>query len=157
MIDSALFKQSMSLFASGITVITWQGDNPIDGITVSAFASLSLNPPLVLFCIDRNAYAYPLMCEQSHFGVNILSDKQKDLAYQFAGANRQGLESFINRDNPHNIPTLNSTLVSLTVRVRDRITQGDHDIFIAEVQTSHLNRELKPLLYHQSQLFSLND
>lgn len=155
MIDNEAFKRSMSLFATGVTVITWAGDNPIEGITVSAFSSLSLNPPLILFCIDQSAYAYPLMCKQTYFGVNILAAEQINLAYQFAGADREGLEALINTDNPAAVPTLKDSHATLIVKTRDRIAQGDHDIFIAEVCTNHLAPQRRPLLYHQSKMFSL--
>lgn len=154
MLSPAEFKASMALFASGITVITWDEDQSIQGITVSAFSSLSLNPPLILFCIDKNAYVHAMMREKSHLAVNILSAGQTDLAYRFAGADRSNLETLIHRDNAHNLPYLNHALCQMSVAVRDIVSGGDHDIFIAEVLESARHPEQKPLLYHNSAIFS---
>ena len=154
MLNAHEFKSSMALFASGITVISWDEGEQVQGITVSAFSSLSLNPPLVLFCIDKNAYVAPLMQQQSHFAVNILSGGQTDIAYRFAGADRGTLESSINRDNAQKLPYLNDALCNMSVAVRDILPGGDHHIFIAEVLASERHPERAPLLYHNSQIFS---
>ena len=154
MLNAHEFKSSMALFASGITVITWDEGENVQGITVSAFSSLSLNPPLVLFCIDQNAYVAPLMQQQSHFAVNILSGGQTDLAYRFAGADRSNLAPLLHRNNAHRLPFLKDTLCSLSVAVRDILPGGDHHIFIAEVLESERHPERTPLLYHNSQIFT---
>ncbi|MDO5090211.1 MAG: flavin reductase family protein [Cardiobacteriaceae bacterium] len=155
MLSHAEFKASLALFASGVTVITWNDDkHKVQGITVSAFSSLSLDPPLVLFCIGKNAYVHDMMRQQSHLAVNILAAGQTDLAWRFAGADRDNLDAHIHRDNPHALPYLNDALCNLSVAVRDILPGGDHSIFIAEVLDSARSPERKPLLYHNSTLFS---
>lgn len=154
MIDNQTFKDTLRLFASGITVVTWANNDKIDGLTVSAFCSLSLNPPLVLFCIDHSAYSYAEMCQQSHFAINILAGEQSDIAYQFAGAKRDNLAQIINRDNALSLPVINDAHATLLVKSKERITQGDHDIFIVEVSASILRPESAPLLYHDGNIFS---
>lgn len=155
MLNPHEFKSSLALFASGITVINWDEGDVVQGITVSAFSSLSLHPPLVLFCIDREAYAYAMMRRQSCFAVNILAAGQTGLAYRFAGAERDGGEDLVNRDNTHKLPFLNGALCALAVAVREIVPGGDHDIFIAEVLESVRHPERAPLLYHNSRIFSL--
>lgn len=154
MLNPHEFKSSMALFASGITVINWDEGDVVQGITVSAFSSLSLNPPLVLFCIDQSAYAYDMMRRQSHFAVNILAAGQTDLAYRFAGAERDGGEALVSRNNALKLPFLHGALCQLAVKVRETVPAGDHDIFIAEVLESARFPERAPLLYHNSQIFS---
>lgn len=154
MLSPTEFKASLALFASGITVITWNEDEHVQGITVSAFSSLSLNPPLVLFCIDQNAYVHDRMRAQNHVAVNILASDQTDLAWRFAGADRNNLDAHICRDNARQLPFLKDALCNLAVAVRDILPGGDHSIFIAEVLESARHPERKPLLYHNSTIFS---
>ncbi|MDO4775902.1 MAG: flavin reductase family protein [Cardiobacteriaceae bacterium] len=154
MLSPSEFKASMALFASGITVITWNENDNIQGITVSAFSSLSLNPPLVLFCIDKSAYVHDMMCAQSHLAVNILASSQTELAWRFAGADRSNLEEHICRNNANHLPFLKDALCNLNVAVRDILPGGDHSIFVAEVLESVRHPERKPLLYHNSTIFS---
>lgn len=154
MIDAQSFKNAMRLFASGITVITWKEELQVQGITVSAFSSLSLNPPLVLFCIDHGAYVHPLLCARAFVVINILSAEQEKLAYQFAGADRSGLDPHIIYTNDKSEAMLADAQANLLVKIRDRIRQGDHDIFIATVDETRLNPERRPLLYHNGRMFS---
>lgn len=154
MINAEQFKSAMRQFASGITVLSWESEQGVvQGITVSAFSSLSLNPPLVLFCIDRKAYVYSQLCARQHIAINILAAGQTDLAYQFAGANREGLEAYLHHDNAQQQPMLKESLCNLLVRITNRIEQGDHDIFIATVEESIVNENCLPLLYHNSRIF----
>lgn len=156
MLHSDTFKAAMRLWASGVTVITWNSDKQYrpNGITVSAFSSLSLTPPLVLFCIDQNAFIYPQLCTQTVVTINILGAGQTDLAYQFAGGNRDGLENHLHFNNRHNLPMLKNAQANLIVKITNRIPQGDHDIFIAEIEEVELHPEIAPLLYHNSTLFT---
>lgn len=148
------FKAALALFASGITVINWDEGETVQGITVSAFCSLSLNPPLVLFCIDQGAYAHAMMRRQTHFAINILAAGQDALAYRFAGADRDGVEALVRRDNSLQLPFLKGALCQLGVKVRDILPGGDHDIFICEVLEMARDPQQAPLLYHASRIFS---
>lgn len=155
MIGANEFKQSMARFASGITVLTWYEAETVQGITVSAFSSLSLAPPLVLFCIDHQAYVHPLISAREMVCVNILAAEQTGLAYQFAGPDRSNLETQVDRHETYLLPSLKGAHANLFVRIRDIVRQGDHDIFIAEVVETHLPETSQPLLYHGGNIFSL--
>ena len=86
------FKTAMARFASGVTVITtWENGNLPAGFTASSFSSLSLNPPMVLFCLDREASCFDAFYGAKHFGVNILSSGQQVLSNRFA---RRGGDKF---------------------------------------------------------------
>lgn len=155
MISSNEFKQSMARFASGITVLTWYEDQSIQGITVSAFSSLSLEPPLVLFCIDHKAYVHPLISARETLCINILSADQTSLAYQFAGPDRTNLDQHTQQHPDFSLPTIKDAHANLIVRIRDCHRQGDHDIFIAEVLDTHLPEASEPLFYHDGRIFNL--
>lgn len=146
----------MARFASGITVLTWYDDDTIQGITVSAFSSLSLRPPLVLFCIDHSAYVHPQLLERDAVGINILAAEQTNLAYQFAGADRNNLEQHTHTHDTHHIPLINNAHANLIVRISDRHRQGDHDIFIGEILDVALPEDSRPLLYHGGKIFNLD-
>lgn len=154
MIDPQSFKDAMRLFASGVTVITWKEGTQVQGITVSAFSSLSLDPPLVLFCIDHGAYVHPLLCARAFVVINILSAGQEALAYRFAGAERGGLDADLSYSNGKGEAMLAEAQANLLVSIRERIARGDHDIFIAAVHETHLHPECRPLLYHNGRMFS---
>ena len=154
MIDEQSFKNAMRLFASGVTVLTWKEGQQVQGITVSAFSALSLDPPLVLFCIDHGAYVYPLLGRREVVVINILAAGQKNLAYQFAGAERDGLDDDLLYGNGAGEAMLANAQANLLVSIRDRISRGDHDIFIAAVDETYLYPERRPLLYHNGQMFA---
>ena len=153
MIDNEAFKAAMRLFASGITVITWKtAAAPIQGITVSAFSSLSLNPPLVLFCVDHQAHIYPELSQQQYVCVNILAAGQTALAYQFAGGDRNHLEAHLHHNNALALPMLKQAQANLLINIQNIIRQGDHDIFVGLVEESAVYPERAPLLYYNSNI-----
>lgn len=151
--DNNRFKQSLGYFASGVSVITW-GEENIEGITVSAFSSVSLNPPLILFCIDRRASIYNHLIQQETVAINILSEDQSQLAWQFAGKEHSDLSGHLEKNTEYNLFMLKNTHATLFVRLNQRLEGGDHDIFIAELLDSRLNPDSRPLLYHRGKIIS---
>ena len=83
-ITSKKFKTVLGCFATGVTIVTTSLNGRIHGLTVNAFTSVSLTPPLVLICIDTKAESYKLIKQSKIFTVNILTDKQKNLSQKFA-------------------------------------------------------------------------
>lgn len=147
------FKQAMGRFATGVCVITYinpQNGEP-DGVTISAFSSVSLEPLKVLFCLGNWGQAKENFQQIDRFTVNILSSEQKDLAYQFAGRNREGLaEHLVQIDG---LPALKNTLATVVCDKGNHYTEGDHDIIIGNVQSLLLSDQpLQPLLYYQSHI-----
>lgn len=147
------FKQAMGRFATGVCVITYinpQNGEP-DGVTISAFSSVSLEPLKVLFCLGNWGQAKENFQQIDRFTVNILSSEQKDLAYQFAGRNREGLaEHLVQIDG---LPALKNTLATVVCDKGNHYTEGDHDIIIGNVQSLLLSDQpLQPLLYYQSDI-----
>ncbi|WP_408011105.1 flavin reductase family protein [Pseudalkalibacillus sp. A8] len=119
-------------FATGVTIITWTGENQQKhGITVNSFTSVSLDPPLVLVSIDRNAKAFEGLKGKS-FIVNILSEGQEALAWQFAGKERQGLE--IQWEESQFGPKLKGAIAKIECTPWKEFDGGDHVLFVGEVK-----------------------
>lgn len=142
------FRRALSRFASGVTVVTLRDKNgQPQGITVSAFSSVSLNPPLVLVCIDHEAGSHDAFHESKRFVVNILSEEQREHSDQFAS---QIPDKFINihhHEGLEGIPVLKDALVNLECRLVHDFVAGDHTIFIGEIEQAHVN-EGNPLVYY---------
>jgi flavin reductase (DIM6/NTAB) family NADH-FMN oxidoreductase RutF len=148
-IDASLFRSVLGRFASGVTIVTAldQQGSP-HGMTVSAFSSLSLEPPLVLVCIDNTATMSPLMARIEHFGVNVLSSAQEELSRRFAGQDDR-FAGVGYTASPSGAPILDDVLAWLDCRVVARHAAGDHVIVIGEVEQGAAF-EGQPLLYYRS-------
>ena len=142
------FRRALSRFASGITVVTLKDkDGNPHGITVSAFSSVSLEPPLILVCIDNAAGSHSAFYEGKRFVVNILNEDQSEHSNHFAS---QIADKFINvhhHEGLEGIPVLKNALVNLECRLVEHFAAGDHTIFIGEIEQAHVN-EGNPLVYY---------
>ena len=143
------FKKALQLWASGVTVVTTSSEKfGVQGMTVSAFSSVSVNPPLVLVCINNVADTGEGIRESQCFAVNVLTSDQQGISNQFAGGSNQQLR-FENTDWKAGVtgaPILNESLMSLDCKVVEKILAGTHWIMIGEVQEC-LCRSGEPLLY----------
>ena len=141
------FRSAMSRFASGVTVITMKAaDNWPQGITVSAFSSLSLEPPLVLVCIDKRASLYSLLIEGAHFAVNILAEDQELISRRFASRDEDRFSGTGYREGITGAPLLEGALGHIECRVVHVYPGGDHSIVVGEVETANVT-DGKPLAY----------
>lgn len=145
------FKKAMQLWGSGVTVVTTNSEKfGMQGMTVTAFSSVSVNPPQVLVCINESADTGEGIQESQCFAVNVLSSTQQDVSNQFAGGSSQQ-QRFENTPWTAGItgaPILNDSLMSLDCKVIEKIHAGTHWIIIGEVQDS-VCREGEPLLYYR--------
>ena len=147
------FKQAMASFATGVTLVTLDNEGKVHGMTANAFASVSLDPLLVLVCVDQNAQTHAHLHARKRFGVNILSEGQREISEHYADPDRELSDA----DHPtarfdrtsHGTPVLHDALAYLECRLQDARTAGDHTIFIAEVEDIVV-RGGKPLLYFRS-------
>ena len=152
-VSKSLFRTTLSRFASGVTVITSAHGEDIAWTTVSAFASLSLDPPLVLACLDATS-ATRAMIEQSRvFAVNILSREQWALSERFAKRRQEGdpnqFEGVDTDRAPSGSPILRGCHAVADCRVVAVHEGGDHRIYIGRVDTVGLgDGPSEPLLYH---------
>lgn len=154
MIDDAQFKLAMSHFASGVTVVTTEHDGEPYGMTVASFASLSLNPPLVLVCIEKNVRTHEALTAAQKFGVSILSATQADLSGRFASKKID--DKFagvaVTRGAELGVPLLDGAICAIECRVHSELPGGDHTIFVGEVMSVRTHGEAveAPLLYFRS-------
>lgn len=151
-IQPDLFRALLRRHAAGVVVITARADRPA-GFTATSFTSVSLNPPLVSFCLARESSSWPTVMAATHVGVHVLSDTQEGTARIFA---TKGADRFAPptrwRGGPHGVPLLDGVHAALVCRIADRITAGDHTIVLAEpVEGGHGANSTAPLLYHMGQ------
>lgn len=147
-------RECLGHFATGVTVITVGVPGHVHGATVSAFTSISLDPPLVMVSLNRRS----LLCERlagSAFGVNILAADQQDLGLQFAGAYR-GPELAVRWDDSTIAPRLHGCLGFLACSPWAVYEGGDHVLYVGEVrQFDH--RDGEPLVFHRGAFRDLRD
>ncbi|MBI3789541.1 MAG: flavin reductase family protein [Gemmatimonadetes bacterium] len=148
-LDPDDFRALLGRFASGVTVVTTVDAAGHDhGMTVSAFSSVSLDPPLVMVCIARDASAFAAFERANAIVVNILAAEQEALSRRFAGevSDRFAGLGYHRADN--GAAVLHDVLAWLSARVVDRHAAGDHVILVAEVEDGKVD-EHRPLLYYR--------
>ena len=151
MIDTSEFRRVVSHFASGVTVVTTlRPDGRPCGLTASAVCSVSLEPTLVLVCVEKAADSHGCIEQSGVFAVNVLADgKGETLARRFAGEDVEGKFTGVAFRPEHSgAPVLDEALAWLDCRVADRFTGGDHTVFVGEVVAADAG-EGSPLLYYR--------
>ena len=154
-VNQAEFRKALGSFATGVTVITVDRDGEVHGMTANAFTSVSLDPLLVLVCVDHKARTHAHLHAKQRFGVNILAANQRAISEYYArpvAAHEHAEEEAGARfeRTAHGTPVLHGALAYLECRLHSAQDAGDHTIFIAEVQEVVV-REGDPLLYFRSQ------
>jgi flavin reductase (DIM6/NTAB) family NADH-FMN oxidoreductase RutF len=145
MIDERTFRDALGRFATGVTVVSMDTDEGPRGITVSAFLSLSLRPPLIGVSIDMGAGAHGTLMHAERFGVSILAEEQRPLSDRFAG---RPLEVEPSWDRLGGVPVLSGALVGLDCLIVDRHGTGDHTLFVGRIEHAAVH-DGTPLLYHR--------
>lgn len=144
------FRNALSRFASGVTVVTTKDEaGKMHGLTVSAFCSVSLEPPLVLVCIEKATGSHYAFLELGLFAANILNSSQQDISERFASqlTNKfQGLDFSLSE---HGLPILADCLANLECKIVHSYDGGDHTVYIGEVLNSEA-ADGDPLLYFRS-------
>lgn len=151
------FKEALSLFPSGVTVVTTKdADGELHGLTVSAFSSLSLNPPLILICIDKKTGSHHAFEECGSFIVNVLKDDQANLSAHFASPIEDKFAGIEFTNNKDDLPLLNDVLVTLECSLRNSVDGGDHSIFVGQIEKSRVSKG-NPLIYCEGNYRTLRD
>jgi len=148
-IDDAEFKTALSHFASGVTVVTTELDGARYGMTVAAFSSLSLHPPLVLVCIEKSVKTHDAIAAAGKFGVSILGSEQGDVSNRFASRSEDKFAGVVVRSGANGVPLIDGAITTLECTVTEQLPGGDHTIFVGEV-TACATRAGEPLLYFRS-------
>jgi flavin reductase (DIM6/NTAB) family NADH-FMN oxidoreductase RutF len=148
------FRKAMGCFATGVTVITVDQQGEIHGMTANAFASVSLDPMLVLVCVDQKARTHAHLHRRKRFGVNVLAHDQRAISEYYARSTettQHAEEAGARFDRTaHGTPVLHGALAYIECRLHKAENAGDHTIFIAEVEDVVV-RDGEPLLYFRSQ------
>jgi len=148
-INSNLFKLAMSKFATGVTIITINKKNKYIGKTVSSLASLSLNPPLILFSLDKTSTSLKDYKYATFIGVNILSKKQKNLSDHFSKKTPKWSNTKYFLSN-YGTPMIKDSVANLNCRKVKTTIQGDHTIFICKIVDIKINKKENSLIYLNS-------
>ncbi len=155
-VSQEAFRSALSRWASGVTIVTSRDGDEVRGMTVSAFSSVSLDPPLVLVCADRSSDTRRVIDRSGVFAVHVLGREQRTLSALFADKSREA-ERF--RDLPFETattgaPILAGALVALDCRVVARHEAGDHLIYVGRVEAIRQG-EGEPLLYYRGRYCGL--
>ena len=144
------FRQAMSRFATGVAIATAFGaDGQPHGLTVNSFVSVSLDPPLVSFCIDRGALALAHFLEAPGFAIHVLSEEQEELSSRFARRGKDRFQGLAWSRGQTGAPLLAQALALFECERRQAIAAGDHYILLGEVKHATAGSGA-PLLYFES-------
>ena len=157
MSDGAMFRRAWGSFATGVSLITTlEKDGSTHGMTANGIASVSLEPMLVMVCVGHNANTFPIIEETGRYGINILSESQRDIGEFYASSANQGNEKFESdfTTSKTGIPFVNNALASMDCKVVKAHREGDHTIFIGSVEEIQVN-EGKPLMFFASKWMTL--
>ena len=147
--DAGEFRRVLGQFATGVTIITAvDGDEPV-GVAANSFTSVSLDPPLVLFCVGRDSTTWPRIERARKFAVNILGEHQEDLSQLFAkkGADRFGQVDW--RIGVGGSPVLENVIAYLDCEFWAEYDGGDHIIVVGRVLDLGVDHDAGPLLFFQ--------
>jgi flavin reductase (DIM6/NTAB) family NADH-FMN oxidoreductase RutF len=150
LVGTELFRALLRRHAAAVVVITAPGDPPA-GFTATSFTSVSLDPPLVSFCLAHSASAWPAVDASEVVAVHVLTQEQEQVARTFA---TRGIDRFAAhgswRPGPGGVPLLDGVLAQIVCRVVRRVEAGDHTIVLAapEAGRHHEDQSAAPLVYH---------
>jgi flavin reductase len=156
-IDQEAFKKALRGWASGVTVVTSRSGDKVHGMTVSAFSSVSADPPLVLVCANRSSTTHGIIEEGGLFTVNILASHQQDVSNVFASSKHE--DSRLQRvgwtEGETGAPLIDQALASLECSVASAHREGSHTIYIGRVEAVHTT-DAEPLVFYQGGYRSLH-
>jgi len=155
------FRNALGCFATGVTVITMEQAGNVHGMTANAFCSVSLDPQLVLVCVDQRTLTHELMRDKQRFGINVLAADQQRLSLYYADPNRlhHDAEAKAGARFDHTrqgTPVLHGALAYLECRLHSAQQAGDHTIFVAAVEDAVV-REGRPLLFFRGHYHELGE
>jgi flavin reductase (DIM6/NTAB) family NADH-FMN oxidoreductase RutF len=149
------FRTSLGMFATGVTIVTARSaDGALIGLTANSFNSVSLDPPLVLWSLARSAASMAVFSAGSHYAINILSSSQRELAQRFATKNVDRWAQVAYTEGVSGAPVLQGAAASFECFNRSRYDEGDHVIFVGEVERCTHAAGASPLLFHGGRFYT---
>ncbi len=148
-IDQDAFKEALRGWASGVTVVTSRAGEKVHGMTVSAFSSVSADPPLVLVCTNRSSTTHGVIEQGGVFAVNILAAHQEEVSNTFASSKNEDsrLERVSWREGETGAPLIDEALATLECSVTSAHHEGSHTIYVGQVEAVHTS-DAAPLVYY---------
>ena len=153
--DSLQFRAALGMFATGVTIVTARGpDGSLVGLTANSFNSVSLNPALVLWSLARSAGSMPVFSAGSHYAINILAAEQKALAQRFATRDIDRFAGVAWREGAGGAPVLDGAAAVFECANRSQYEEGDHVIFVGEVESCSARPGTLPLIFHGGRYYT---
>jgi flavin reductase (DIM6/NTAB) family NADH-FMN oxidoreductase RutF len=153
--SSTEFRAALGMFATGVTIITAQGADGVRvGVTANSFNSVSLSPPLVLWSLARQASTMAVFGRGSHYAVNILAADQRAVAEQFASRRLDRFHGIAFREGRCGAPVLEGAAAVFECFNRSRYDEGDHVIFVGQVEHCERRAGASPLIFHGGRYFT---
>ena len=153
--SSAQFRTALGMFATGVTIVTARTqEGELVGLTANSFNSVSLDPPLVLWSLSRAAASLPAFQAGSHYAINVLGADQQALALRFASKNIDRFADVAFVDGAGGAPILAGAAATFECFNRSRYEEGDHVIFVGEVERCTRREGASPLLYHGGKFYT---
>ena len=154
-IDPRELRNVFGAFATGVTIITTKDTNgkPF-GLTANSYTSLSLDPPLVLVCVDKKVDCYACFEQSKVFVVNILAEGQDQLSTRFATKGIEKFEGVATREGSVGVPLLDGAIGYIECKLVNGFEGGDHTIYVGEVQSASVTGD-RPLLFFKGKYSQL--
>jgi flavin reductase (DIM6/NTAB) family NADH-FMN oxidoreductase RutF len=153
-IDGEVFRDVIGRFASGVTVVTARCDGANYGMTASAVSSVSLEPPLLLICVNRSNSTHNAISKSGAFAVNILAEAQAELATTFANHGPNKFNAVGHDEGTLDLPVLCDALAVLECTLADKLVGGTHEVFVGKVRYARAS-DGAPLTYFRGRLGEL--
>jgi flavin reductase (DIM6/NTAB) family NADH-FMN oxidoreductase RutF len=149
------FRASLAMFATGVTIITARTpEGALIGLTANSFNSLSLDPPLVLWSLAQAAGSMPALSAGTHYAINVLAADQKALAERFASRREDRWAGVAYTNGASGAPLIQGAAASFECFNRSRYQEGDHVIFVGEVERCSHRPGAAPLLFHGGKFYT---
>jgi flavin reductase (DIM6/NTAB) family NADH-FMN oxidoreductase RutF len=152
-LTSEIFRKALSQFATGVTVVTAEsGPGQVHGMTANSFTSVSLEPALILVCVDQHAKLLSLVMKMRRFGVSVLKESQQQLSLYFARPEQSEEENArysVRYSWPEGVPVLNGTIARFTCVLSAAHPAGDHTILVGEVESAEMESGEPLIFYHR--------
>jgi 3-hydroxy-9,10-secoandrosta-1,3,5(10)-triene-9,17-dione monooxygenase reductase component len=156
-IEARTLRRVCGMFVTGVTVITVGVDGHATGTTVNSVTSVSLEPPLVLFCLHAQSRLHGLLERSGNFAVNFLAGKQESVARRFAGRHTADFEDVAHHRSSDGVPVLSEALAYLSCRIVNQFEGGDHWIILGEVtEMGSVRRRQEPLIFFEGNMSVLD-
>jgi flavin reductase (DIM6/NTAB) family NADH-FMN oxidoreductase RutF len=153
--STAEFRDALGMFATGVTIVTARTpEGELVGLTANSFNSVSLAPPLVLWSLARSAGSMAAFSAGSHYAINILGADQQELARQFAAKNVDRYQGVSFSLGASGAPLLQGAAATFECFNRSRYEEGDHVIFVGEVERCEHRAGASPLLFHGGRFYT---